>query len=167
VLAVLAVAALLLGLTRCGADGGLPATPPTARTPTWGTGAPAPDPAGSLTAAGTSLFAAAQAPGGLVALGGRTASGRAVPVQSVAADEGFWIGADATDRVWVLLASDDESSLAIADGALLDLSGRVVTHGADFARKAGVSAEEGAEQLTRQGAHLEVDPSQVTVVGAR
>ena len=32
--------------------------------------------------------------------------------------------------------------------------------------EAGVAAADGAEQLTREGAHLEVDPTQVTVVGA-
>ena len=72
-----------------------------------------------------------------------------------------------TDRVWVQFAMDDESAVTITDGQVLDLAGPVVSHGPDFARKAGVTALEGAEQLTREGAHLEVDPNQVTVVGKR
>jgi hypothetical protein len=185
VAALVAVAALLFGLSRYGAEGigaegigadGNPAAPaapagPGAATPG---GAPAAAAPGSLTAGtdrtggAVSLFAAA-APGGrgLPSLLGQTATGRAVRVQSVPADEGFWIGTGETERVWVQLTSDDESPVAIAEGALLDLSGPVVGHGADFARKAGVTAQEGAEQLTRQAAHLEVDPSKVTVVGTR
>jgi hypothetical protein len=88
-----------------------------------------------------------------------------VPVQSVDADEGFWVGPSATDRVWVQLTSNSESTITISAGELLDLSGPVVSHGADYARKAGVTAEEGADQLTREAAHLEVNPSQVKVVG--
>jgi hypothetical protein len=42
-----------------------------------------------------------------------------------------------------------------------------VPHGGDFAGKAGVSAADGAEQLTREGAHLEVDPNKITIVGTR
>ena len=182
-LALLAVAALLFGLTRCGADRvDTPAAAPGAGAPNVpGAGMPeagvpnagAPDAAlpgaGALTAGDTSLFDAVRRAGDrpLAALAGRTASGTRVPVQSVPADEGFWIGAGDTDRVWVQLSSNGESAVSIKEGDLLDLSGPVVTHGADFAGKAGVTAEEGAEQLTREGAHLEVDPNQVEVVGTR
>jgi len=176
VVALVALVALLLGLTRCGADpeaADAPTTAPapaaTAPIPGAGVGQPEPvSPAGSLTAGATSLFEAARfGDRALVALVGQTAQGKAVPVQSVPADEGFWIGPSEADRVWVQLAANDESPVTITEGQLLDLSGAVVTHGADFAGKAGVAAAEGADQLTRQGAHLEVDPDQVTVVGTR
>ena len=111
------------------------------------------------------MFAAAAGGQGLVALTGQRATGHAVPVQSVPADEGFWIGTGATDRVWVQLTGNSESAITIGPGQLLDLTGPVVPHGPDFAGKAGVSAAEGAAQLTSAGAHLEVDPKQITVVG--
>jgi hypothetical protein len=90
-----------------------------------------------------------------------------VPVQSVPADEGFWIGTGVTDRVWVQLTTNGESAITITAGQLLDLAGPVVPHGPDYAGKAGVSVADGAEQLTRAGAHLEVDPNRITVVGPR
>ena len=69
--------------------------------------------------------------------------------------------------MWVQLTTNDESAITITAGQLLDLAGPVVPHGPDFAGKAGVSAADGAEQLTRAGAHLEVDPNRITVVGTR
>jgi hypothetical protein len=192
-IALVAVAALLLGISRCGADGttwaGAPTVPaapapdapaPAADAPdawTAQAGVPnagAPDGAGpgaglapgALLAGSMSLFDAVRPGGpGLAPLVGQTASGRAVPVQSVPADEGFWIGTSTSDRVWVQLSTSEESAVQIVPGQLLDLSGPVVSHGADFAGKAGVPAQDGAEQLTRQAAHLEVDPNQVKVVG--
>jgi hypothetical protein len=171
-LALTAAVALLFGLVRCGADQAgvgptaIPAVP-TAVIPGAGAAAAPTRPVpGSLTAGTTSLFAAAGA-GGLVALIGQTATGHVVPVQSVPADEGFWIGSSATDRVWVQFTASGESAVTITPGQLLDLHGPVVPHGPDFARKAGVAAADGAEQLTREGAHVEVDPNQVTVVGTR
>jgi hypothetical protein len=166
-----ALGALLLGLTRCGAQ--RDALEPAAAPAQAAAGVPAfpaagPAPAGSLTAGTTSLFDAARSGDrGLAAVVGQTAFAHAVPVQSVPADEGFWVGADEADRVWVQLSANDESVITIAPGQLLDLSGPVVSHGTDFAGKAGVTADEGAAQLTREGAHLEVDPNQVTVVGTR
>jgi len=162
------VVAVALGVTRCSAerDAAVPALTPMT-TPSWET-QPPPAALGSLTAGTTSLFDAARSGDrGLVALAGQRASGHAVPVQSVAADEGFWIGADADDRVWVQLTGSGESAVTITEGELLDLGGPIVPHGPDFAHKAGVTAAEGADQLTREGAHLEVDPSQVEVVGTR
>jgi hypothetical protein len=173
-LALLAVAALLFGLVRCGADragldpAAVPAVPTAVIPGAGAAAAPSAPVPGSLTAGTTSLFAAARSGDrGLAALAGQTATGHAVPVQSVPADEGFWIGTGPTDRVWVQFTASGESAITITPGQLLDLSGPIVPHGADFARKAGVAAADGAEQLTGQGAHLEVDPNQVKVVGTR
>jgi hypothetical protein len=146
------------------------AVTPGAGAPVHGVAAPgtagAPLAAGSLVSGATSLFDAARSgDGGLATLNGQTAVGHAVPVQSVPADEGFWVGTGTADRVWVQLDTDGESALTITPGQLLDLSGAVVTHGPDFAVMAGGAAPDGADQLTRQGAHLEVNPSQITVVG--
>lgn len=173
VLVLVAMVAMLVGLAQCVAARDRPTIAttvvPTAVIPGAGAAATptAPDP-GSLVAGSTSLFAAARSGDrGLALLAGQTANGHAVPVQSVPADEGFWIGSSPTDRVWVQFTSNVESGVTITPGQLLDLNGAVVTHGADYAVKAGVPAQDGAEQLTRQGAHLEADPNQVEVVGTR
>jgi hypothetical protein len=171
-LALVAVTALLLGLVRCGAGragvdpAAVPAVPTAVIPGAGAAAAPTAPVPGSLTAGTASLFAAAQS-GGLLALVGQTAIGHAVPVQAVPADEGFWIGSSETDRVWVQFTASAESAVTITPGQVLDLRGPVVPHGPDFARKAGVAAADGAEQLTREAAHLEVDPNQVTVVGTR
>jgi hypothetical protein len=163
-LPLLGVVALLLGLVRCSADSDRTVVP---APPAW-SAPPPPAAPGSLTAGATSVFAAAAAGGqGLAALTGQTATGHAVPVESVPADEGFWIGTGVTDRVWVQLTTNGESAITITAGQLLDLAGPVVPHGPDYAGKAGVSVADGAEQLTRAGAHLEVDPNRITVVGPR
>jgi hypothetical protein len=165
-LALVAAAATTLGLARSGAHRD---APPALTAPGgWSPDATIPPPApGSLEAGTTSLFEAAHGEQGLIDFVGQTATGYAVPVQSVDADEGFWVGPSATDRVWVQLTSNNESTITITAGELLNLSGPVVSHGADYAGKAGVTAEEGADQLTREAAHLEVNPSQVEVVGTR
>lgn len=90
------------------------------------------------------------------------AQGRGLPVQAVDADEGFWVGGS-VDRVWVRLVGPGESPVAIADGQLVDLDGRVVAHPPGFAAAQGVTDEEGAARLDAQGAHLEVDYGAVTV----
>jgi hypothetical protein len=159
---------MALGLARCGAQRDAAQAPAPVAPGGWTPDAIIPPPGpGSLEAGTTSLFDAARGDQGLIDLVGQTATGYAVPVQAVDADEGFWIGASATDRVWVQLTSNEESTITIAPGELLDLSGPIVSHGADYARKAGVTAEEGADQLTREAAHLEVNPNQVKVVGTR
>lgn len=193
-IALVAVAAPLFGLSRCGNDQGrvdAPAAPampnapgpdaPAANAPAPDAQAPdmpAPDgqaaaPAGAaagalVTAGGTSVFSTAgSGDGSLAGLVGQNVSGRSVPVRSVPADEGFWVGTNDADRVWVELVGSGESAVQIKPGQLLDLSGPVVGHGRDFAAKEGVTAAEGAEQLTREAAHLEVDPNQVKIAGMR
>ncbi len=148
--------------------GGADAGAPTGAAPAPGapaSGAPAPGApgsgtAGSLTAGGTALLpvAAAAGPGGeLTGLVDEPVSGQGVVVQSVPADEGFWVGGSDSDRVWVQLAvQPGESPFRVQPGDRLDLTGRVVAHDAGFAQQVGVDAAEGAEQLTRQAAHVEV-----------
>lgn len=92
---------------------------------------------------------------------GTTATARAVQVQSVPADEGFWVGTSTTDRVWVQLTGQaGESGYTVKQGDRIDFSnGRTVAHNAGFAGRTGVSAAEGAAQLTGQGQHVEVAKS--------
>ena len=168
-IAILLIAGLLVALLRCGADAG-PAGPtgtPEASTATT-PAAPAPgaaqDPgsgtgAGTLTAGDTPLLplAAVDAPdGSLAGFVGRPVTATDVVVQSVPADEGFWVGGSGTDRVWVQLTGEGESAYAVAPGDRVSLTGQVVGHDAGFAAEVGIDPAEGAEQLTRQGAHVAV-----------
>jgi len=88
---------------------------------------------------------------------GQTATAETVPVQSVPADEGFWVGNSTTDRVWVQLAGTGESGYTVKPGDRVSFTtGKVVPTGPAFAGQVGVNAAEGAAQLTAQGQHITV-----------
>ncbi len=78
-------------------------------------------------------------------------------VESVPADEGFWVDAGG-DRVWVQVDTAGESPYTVTDGQRVAFSGLVVAHDADFARRPDFPAAD-AEELTEAGAHVEVDVS--------
>lgn len=112
-----------------------------------------------LTAGGTPLLPLQQAagPGGdLSRYLGQPARADGVRVQSVPADEGFWVGTSETDRTWVQLTGTGESGYRVRRGDRVDFTGRVVPTPPGFAQRVGLSAADGAEQLQRQQAHLEV-----------
>ena len=92
---------------------------------------------------------------------GTTATAKSVQVQSVPADEGFWVGSSAADRVWVQLTGQaGESGYTVKAGDRVDFSnGRTVANKSGFANSVGVDAAEGAAQLTGQGQHIEVAKS--------
>lgn len=117
-------------------------------------------PAGPLTVAGAALLpvsSVADATGSLAAQVGKPATAAGVTVQSVPADEGFWVGTSDTDRVWVqLTGGPGESPYTVKPGDKVDFTGQVVAHDAGFAAQVGVDAAEGADQLTSQKAHIEV-----------
>ncbi|HEV3399128.1 MAG TPA: hypothetical protein VG693_07540, partial [Actinomycetes bacterium] len=77
-------------------------------------------------------------------------------VQQVTADEGFWVGRSSRDRVWVRLTGTRESRARIRRGDRVSFTGQMVEHPPGFARRAGVSAREGAGLLDQQGHHVEV-----------
>ena len=182
-LALLALIALIVLLSRCGSgdDPDTPAavtsTPPTATTST----APAATTAPSSTAGGSSAPGGAAQPGvpGALTVGGtdllRTATtaslqanngaqaaGRAVRVQSVPADEGFWVGADDQGRVWVqLTGTRGESDYKVRQGDTVDFTGTVTQAPQGFAATVGVTEAEGAGQLTEQGHYIAVPVSDV------
>jgi hypothetical protein len=164
--ALVVLALLLLALSQCGAD-----DPPSAAGGA-GTSAPAQDP--SLApqpppggdAAGTALtvgdrpllpLSGIAGPNGeLTELVGQTVAARGATVLSVPADEGFWVGTSETDRVWVRLSGPDESGYVVTQGDRVDFTGTIQAHDASFAGQVGVDPAEGADQLNRQGAHIEV-----------
>jgi uncharacterized protein YdeI (BOF family) len=78
-------------------------------------------------------------------------------VESVPADEGFWVDAGG-DRVWVQVDTAGESPYTVTDGQRVAFSGLVVAHDEDFARRPEFP-EGDAEELAEAGAHVEVDVS--------
>lgn len=116
---------------------------------------------GSLTAGQTALLplAGAAGPSGeLTALVGQPVTAQALPVQSVPADEGFWVGTDETDRVFVrLTVPPGESPYQVQPGQQVAFTGALAANDPGFAEQIGVDAAEGADQLTRQAAHIDVD----------
>jgi RNA polymerase sigma factor (sigma-70 family) len=86
-----------------------------------------------------------------------------VRVQQVVADEGFWVGTSPRDRVWVQLTGTRESRPRVQRGDRVSFSGRMVEHQPGFARRAGVTAGEGAGLLDQQGYHVEVSAGRLRV----
>ena len=112
---------------------------------------------GQLTAKGADVLGSTGALRGHV---GQQADGKGVLVQSVVSDEGFWVGSSASQRVFVHLsqASRDgqaESPYQVRAGDHVDLTGTVQRLGSTSARDFGVTAAEGASQLTSAGAFVE------------
>ena len=93
---------------------------------------------------------------------GRRAEAQEVPVQSVVADEGFWVGLNERDRVFVHLVGRGESLRKVRAGAKVSFTGTITKNPADLAGL-GVSADEGAALLQRQGYHVEVHRSDLRV----
>jgi hypothetical protein len=95
--------------------------------------------------------------GNLDRFAGHRAVGKDVLVQSVVADEGFWIGTSDHDRIWVQLTGPPpESPYTVRKGDRVSFDAEVVTNGRGFARKVGCDRSEGSEMLTDQGQHLDV-----------
>lgn len=131
------------------------AAPTTSAAPAAGAGAGA----SALSSNGTALLPlTTSAPDGiLTAYVGQPATANAVTVQSVPADEGFWVGSSATDRVWVQLTGSGESPYTVRAGYTVSFTtGQVVANPAGYPATAGLAAADGAAQLTSQAAHVEV-----------
>jgi hypothetical protein len=117
---------------------------------------------GTLTVDGNSLLPLAIADGvgpngSLSRLAGRRAVAQAVRVLTVPADEGFWVGLDRTDRVWVQLTGPPpESPYTVRPGDSASFTARITPNGKGYARAVGVDRAEGAATLTAQRQHLEV-----------
>ncbi len=121
---------------------------------------------GSLTADGTALLplaSAAATDGSLVKYQDMAAHGKSVRVESVPADEGFWVGTSDTDRVYIQLTGTSESGFTVKPGDIVTFTGQVAANGADFPAKEGVEAAEGADLLTAQAVHIQVPRSKLTL----
>jgi hypothetical protein len=151
-----------------GDAGGDPDTAPTTAAPAApATSAPAPAAAAApAPAEGTSSIVAGgrallPVPGsGLASLAGQAAEGRTVLVESVVADEGFWVGDDATNRIFVFLsdtakAAEGESPFQVKAGQRVNFAGTIKPLPDDLT-PFGVEKSEGAEQLRSQGHYIEL-----------
>ena len=99
------------------------------------------------------------AAGRLSALAGQPVEARGVAVQSVVADEGFWVGSDQARRVFVFLtlqarSRPGESPFQVRAGQSVDLTGTLKAVPKDLT-PFGVDEAEGAAQLRGQGHYVE------------
>lgn len=111
---------------------------------------------GTLVAAGQWILPGA-ADGELAQYAEDDATATSVQVQSVVADEGFWVGPSEDDRVFVHLITEGESGPDVAAGDMVSFTGTMKENPADAAGTFGVTDEEGASLLEQQGSHVEVN----------
>ncbi|WP_298993147.1 hypothetical protein [uncultured Pseudokineococcus sp.] len=118
-----------------------------------------------VTASGVALLPLA-ADGGadLTAVVDQPVTADGVQVQSVVTDQGFWVGPDTNQRVFVLFDVQGESDVTIEAGQVIDFTGTVVPTPDGLADQIGLTQDEGAALLQAQGVHLLVVPSDVVVV---
>ena len=114
--------------------------------------------AGQLTAGNAQLLPPPE--DGLSGQVGRTATGQDVVVQSVNGNEGFFVGSNATDRVYVEWGGDvgenEASRFQPQTGQKVNLTGPVEAAGAEQLGKLKLSAAD-AELVRSQGAFVNAD----------
>ena len=119
---------------------------------------------GTVTSEGTTILPAPA--GGLQTYATKGAQARSVPVQSVVADEGFWIGSSESDRLFVFFAADNagtESRVQVEEGQTISFDGVVKPIPQDVTTTFEVDEAEGAQQLRQQGHYIEIAPDAITV----
>ncbi|HEY6746675.1 MAG TPA: sigma-70 family RNA polymerase sigma factor [Mycobacteriales bacterium] len=129
--------------------------------------APAPTPARSTTApatlrVGTAVVLPAARLGSMAGDAGRTAEADDVPVQSVPADEGFWVGGGPGARVWVQLKTGGrESPVRVRPGQRASFAAEVVRVTGDSPARIGLTDPAAVAELRAVGAYLVVDPARL------
>ena len=155
----------LISLTRRGEEVVVQPDPePTVTSIVSPTSAPAvivPGETGRLTVDGEPVFPLSEyaGPGGdLSRFAGGEAVADRVRVESVPANEGFWLGDNTTNRVWVQLVDVGvESPYKVEPGDIVSFIGRVVATPSNFPQEVGVTAQEGAQQMRDQRQHIQVE----------
>ncbi|MFI5496645.1 hypothetical protein [Actinoplanes sp. NPDC051859] len=158
---VVTVLAVSLLLARCGAqDATQLANRAPAATPAAADSSPT-IVAGAVIAAGVNVLGADNVTN-LRANDAATATGHRVRVQSVPADEGFWIGPGPLDRLWVqLTGTRGESVFTVRRGDTVDFTGVIARVTPNFTADSGVTRAEGADQIAQQGFYLSVPVTSV------
>lgn len=165
-LALLALVAFLV-IRNVGDDSdrsGLDARNDTAATANSGAGGGGAAQSPTLSAGGQDLFGVSAA-GTLASLVGRPVEGRGVSVESVVADEAFWVGQPGR-RVLVFLTPQartraGESPFQVQAGQRITLTGTVRPLPADV-RPFGVDKREGADELRSQAHYVEATAIQLS-----
>ncbi len=111
---------------------------------------------------GQPLLPAANSPA-LTGLQGGSVVAREVPVLTVPAAEGFWVGLKPEQRIWVQFLPGTRPAVQIQPGQKLSFNGRLVGHGAGFGDAAGLDPSDGSAELDRDGAHIEVDAATIII----
>lgn len=129
------------------------------------TAAPAAGATSGITAEGQALLPIPSR--GLAAFTGKAVEGKGVRVESVVADEGFWVGDSPSSRIFVFLTdaaknAQGESPFQVKAGQTIDFSGTLQPLPDDLT-PFGVDRSEGAEQLRQQGQYVAL--SRVTIAG--
>lgn len=125
-----------------------------ASAPPGSPGSPAPDPDPTVEIGGVTLTAD---PAALSQFSPGPVEADGALVDEVAADEGFWVAADAGGRLWVQMRSGgEESEKTIQRGQRVSFGGDLVAHQPGFAAAVGVTPAEGAAVLDSQARHIEV-----------
>jgi len=97
-----------------------------------------------------------------LALVGKPVEVRRLRVLSVPADEGFWIDAGSSRRVWVqLLTAQGESPVRIRPGMFVSFRGTLRAHGPAFPAAVGLTPSAGARELAARSLHIETDATAV------
>lgn len=100
----------------------------------------------------------------LAAFSGMAASGTRVRVESVPADEGFWVGSAKDDRVWVQLTGPaGESPVEVERGERVSFRGTVTDLPDGFAAENDMTRAEGSALLAAEGQYVAVPRSELTV----
>lgn len=96
---------------------------------------------------------------GLKPFVGQRVSGQGVKVQSVPANEGFWIGRR-QERVFIRLTQPTESGFSLNAGQQISFVGILVPTGPNLARRMGITRAEGAAEL-QANPHIRVPQHKV------
>ncbi len=87
---------------------------------------------------------------------GERALATGVQVLSVPSDEGFWVGPNPRNRVWVKLRGSGESPFQVKPGQLLSFVGKVVSNPRGLVERMRLGPGEGSTTLRRHGYHIAV-----------
>jgi hypothetical protein len=104
------------------------------------------------------------AAGPLTGLALGPAQGVRLPVQDVAADEGFWLGTGPGRRVWLHLVGGGESPQQVRVGSSVSFQGQAVRLPPGGAAQLGLDLAEGSEELEKLGGYLQVERSDLVVL---
>ncbi len=93
----------------------------------------------------------------LAAHAGDEAVGDDVQVESVPANEAFWVGRNQHDRILVHLVGEGESPIKVVPGQRVSFEGRVLVLGEGTLNHSEITEQEGITKLQQQGHYIEVD----------